>query len=805
MDAPSSPAGVNSAPAVDAAGRALEALIAKITDPTQDLNKMGGKDVKAALDALGLPSSGSVNDCRQALALAGTTLAANNRDPATLQERFASRNVTRHHGHTQNTTKPATGEPEPTRPAKGGKIATRGQGTTAPPTGPTTTEPAAEQAPTAPEEIIPATPPPAADEDTNPTAGAAAPRAEQAATATPHTVAAATSEGPSPAGPTAAAAPPAKADENANLTKLPLGEGMDAYAAVARTLAAVHSTTTGIDEKPNISAVNTLCGDNNGWSAVAFFTSDKNANNATRVMQLIIAAQHADAAKHGVQAPNDATAILRDALTAHHTQDCALNPKIKTMHVCAGCAELDIVTRHPPIATYDRKSWTPLRTRTGADASEGDQCRRCGQVRITMTTITPTTIPGTDYGLITLEGQGLPSVLTWGPHKATLIAGLAKTKEKVWATVTRNSSTGTEQIATAKRIAPRKEEAVMMAVYKVQTTTWTNPDDDEPPAQAAATTPPTNDRNTAPRTVQQPTNAPQRRKQGTENTANRNTRRFRRVHVTGPGIARASAGDLLVDLKAIEVAHYGRFAVATLRNANAADNLMEHGAHTSYSKALRATLDKPWLRKQWQPREQASLHDTPPPPPAGRPPHAAAQRPKAQPKQAPQPHQAPHQQQQQQQQQQQPEQQAPQQQAPQQPTQQAPQQPQAQHTRPPPQTQPEQAPNQQAEAQQQQRAQEQAQLRAHEESRRDAQNHAQQPHAQQRAREAEQQRADTYNNTRAMWRDLLREELPGAVAAFIGPQHNPQQPQFFYPHMGFHAPPMGRVFETWPPAVNPYA
>ena len=135
--------------------------------------------------------------------------------------------------------------------------------------------------------------------------------------------------------------------------------------------------------------------------------------------------------------------------------------------------------------------------------------------------------------------------------------------------------------------------------------------------------------------------------------------------------------------------------------------------------------------------------------------------------------------------------------------------PQAQHTRPPPQTQPEQAPNQQAEAQQQQqqqqRAQEQAQLRAHEESRRDAQNHVQQLHAQQRAREAEQQRADTYNNTRAMWRDLLREELPGAVAAFIGPQHNPQQPQFFYPHMGFHAPPMGRVFETWPPAVNPYA
>ena len=52
MDAPSSPAGANSAPAVDAVGRALEALIAKITDPTHDFNKMGGKDVKQTPSAV---------------------------------------------------------------------------------------------------------------------------------------------------------------------------------------------------------------------------------------------------------------------------------------------------------------------------------------------------------------------------------------------------------------------------------------------------------------------------------------------------------------------------------------------------------------------------------------------------------------------------------------------------------------------------------------------------------------------------------------------------------------------------------
>ena len=674
--------------------------------------------------------------------------------------------------------------------------------------------PAAAQAPvTTPDadpEVIPATPPPAADEDVNParpaptaeTADAAAPTRTTAegaaATATSQTAAAATSEGAPSAGPTAAAAPPATAAGAASFTKLSLGEGMDAYAAVARTLAAVHSSTTGIDEKPNISAVSTLCGDMDLWPATAYFTHRGQAADAAKVLNSIIAAQHADAAQHDERAPTDATAILRDALTAHHTQDCVLNPTIKTMHLCAGCAELDIETRHPATVAYDRKSWTPLYTRTGVDVSEGDQCKRCGQVRVTMTTITPMTIPGTDYGLITLEGHGLPSVLTWGPHKATLIAGLAKTKDKVWATVTRDSSTGTEKLATAKRIAPRKEEPVTMALYKVQTTTWTNPDD-EPPAQAAATPPTASDRNTAPREEQQPTNAPPRRNRGDKNTVNRNTRRFRRVHVTGPGIARASAGDLLVDLSAIEVTHYGRFAIATLRNADAADNLMEHGTRTPHCKALRATLDKPWLRKQWQPRDQASLRDTPPPPPADRPPHGAAQRPKAQ--QAPQPQQASQQQQQPQMQQLPHLQQAPpppppqvQQQAPKLP--QAPQQaPQQQQLAPP----------QQVTSPQQQRAEEeQAQQQGRQQAQRDAQLHAQQL-----AREQEQQRTEMLNDMRAALWDLLRAELPNAVAAFVGPQQNLQQPSFYYPNMGFPGPrtgmgfpaaPMGMGHQAWPPA-----
>ena len=801
MDMPSSPAGKSSAPAVDAGGHDLEALIAMIADPTHDFNKMGGKDVKAALDALGLPSSGSVNDCRQALALAGTTLAANNRDPATLQERFASRNVTRHHGHTENTAKPATGEPTTARPAKIGKIAPRGQGTTAPPTGPTTTEPAAEQAPTAPAEIIPATPPPAADEDTNPTAGAAAPRAEQAATATPQTVAAATPEGASPAGPTAAAAPPAKADENASLTKLPLGEGMDAYAAVARTLAAVHGSTTGIDEKPNVSAVSTLCGDKSGWSAVAFFVSDKKADEATKVMQHIIAAQHAHAAQHREHAPTDATAILMDAMSAHHTTDCALNPKVTSTQLCAACVELGVETHRPATVAFDRKTWSPLHTATGADVSAGERCTRCGQQMISTTTVTPTIIAGVDYGIIIFEGQGLPSELTWGPHKATLLAGLAKTKEKVWATVIRNGATGTEHIATAKKIANRKEEAIVLGIYKVRTTKWSNPTDTEP-AHTAATPPTANDRNTAPRTEQQPINAPPRRNRGDKNTATSKTRRFRRVHVTGPGIARSRAGDLLIDLSAIEVTHYGRFAIATMPTADAAVTLVERGSSNRYSKALRATIDKPWLRKLWQPRDQASLRDTPPPPPTGRPPHVAAQRPKVQPQQVPQPQQAP------QQQQQQPAQQAHQHQQ-QQPAQQVPQPPQTTQAQQPPQAQQEQPPRQQAETQQQQQQQqpsalEQAQQLGREQAQRDAETHAQQL-----ARQQAQQRADLLNDVRTALRDLLMAELPNAVAAFVGPQQNLQQPSFYYPNMGFPGPrtgmgfpaaPMGMGHQAWPPA-----
>ena len=265
------------------------------------------------------------------------------------------------------------------------------------------------------------------------------------------------------------------------------------------------------------------------------------AADAPKGLNRIISEQHADAAEHGVRAPNNATAILRDALTAHHAHDCVLNPKVTSTQYCAACAELHVETHRPATVAYDRKTWSPLRAATGADVSEGDQCKRCGHQMVAVTTVTPTTIQGTDYGLITLEGQGLPSVLTWGLHKATLIAGLSKTKDKVWATVIRNSETGTEQIATAKKIANRKEEAMTMAIYRVKTTKSSSPADTKPTHTAA--TPATTNDHTAPRMVQPPTNAPQRRrKHVAETTANRNTRRFRRVHVTGPGIARASAG-----------------------------------------------------------------------------------------------------------------------------------------------------------------------------------------------------------------------------------------------------------------------
>ena len=69
--------------------------------------------------------------------------------------------------------------------------------------------------------------------------------------------------------------------------------------------------------------------------------------------------------------------------------------------------------------------------------------------------------------------------------------------------------------------------------------------------------------------------------------------------------------------------------------ADAAATLAERGSCNRNSKSLSATIDKPWLRKLWQPRDQASVRDTSPPPPAGRLPHPAAQRPKAQPQQAP--------------------------------------------------------------------------------------------------------------------------------------------------------------------------
>ena len=119
--------------------------------------------------------------------------------------------------------------------------------------------------------------------------------------------------------------------------------------------------------------------------------------------------------------------------------------------------------------------------------------------------------------------------------------------------------------------------------------------------------------------------------------------------------------------------------------ADAAATLAERGSCNRNSKSLSATIDKPLLRKLWQPRDQASVRDTSPPPPAGRLPHPAAQRPKAQPQQAPQPKQVP-----------QPQQQQPAQQAPQPP--QAQQLPQAQQR---PQAQQEQPPRRQAETQQQ--------------------------------------------------------------------------------------------------------
>ena len=291
--------------------------------------------------------------------------------------------------------------------------------------------------------------------------------------------------------------------------------------------------------------------------------------------------------------------------------------------VCAACNASTTRTSAHATVQYDKSEWPSQKT--GLAITPGTQCDGCCSPH---TTTVVAITPSKQGGIIVLTGENLPSNLTWGPHTATLAAGLAKTANKrqsgeTWTAVTRDLDGRSEWSSTSKISLPRTTEKMIVAIYNINkiseapsplvtTDRISNAQSNTRPTYANAT----KARITA---TARPTAA---KTHGAINPATATPAHHtkapkaptkRRVCITSLDI-RWTAKTLLDALRAERVDLFDTFAVATMPTASIALDLTGggNGAWHRFANGRGSfiTYDRPWARQGKIVFEQAHADHT---------------------------------------------------------------------------------------------------------------------------------------------------------------------------------------------------
>ena len=292
--------------------------------------------------------------------------------------------------------------------------------------------------------------------------------------------------------------------------------------------------------------------------------------------------------------------------------------------VCAVCnASITRKTTHT-LVPFKKDEWPSQQT--GLATTTGTHCNSCASPH---TTTVVALTPNKEGGIIILTGENLPSNLTWGPHTATLAAGLAKTVNKrqtgeTWTAVIRDLDGRSETSSTSKTTVPRTTEKLVTAIYTVHKTSDTPrstattaragaAQNDTRPTYATATkaniTPTTRPTAAKMHTRTNPTTAKPTHHAHATHQQSPKTATKRRVCLTDLDM-RWTAATLCTALQAEHVDMFDTFAIATMATASTAQDLTGGGKGTwhRFANGRRSYIsyDRPWARKGKVAQEQAS-------------------------------------------------------------------------------------------------------------------------------------------------------------------------------------------------------